>query len=170
MNGSWKPDTRLSVKVKCRVQMYKAMSCHIHWQRRKECVPGDMSERFLTWNKRRLTKSLTRAGSCKFLNWIHNKWDKTCCYRNINYCDIDERGMFRQEKERNRISNRIGNGIRNNFYFLINQNVSKLQIILMSISFKAEKKGKKARKEKRRWFTAGKKNSRELWYSNLRHN
>ena len=41
---------------------------------------------------------------------------------------------------------------------MINQNVSKHQIIPMSLSFKAEKKGKKARKEKRRWFTAGKKN------------
>ena len=63
-----------------------------------------------------------------------------CCYRNINYCDFDGRGMCCQGKERNRISNRI----RNNFYFLINQ------IILMSLSFKAEKKGKKSRKEKRR--------------------
>ena len=35
------------------------------------------------------------------------------------------------------------------FIFLINKNVSKLQIILMSLSFKAEKKGKKVRKEKR---------------------
>ena len=35
------------------------------------------------------------------------------------------------------------------FIFLINKNVSKLQIILMLLSFKAEKKGKKARKEKR---------------------
>ena len=34
--------------------------------------------------------------------------------------------------------------------YLINQNVSKFQIILVSLSFKAEKKGKKARKEKRR--------------------
>ena len=36
------------------------------------------------------------------------------------------------------------------FIFLINKNVSKLQIILMSLSFKAEKKSKKAKKEKRR--------------------
>ena len=36
------------------------------------------------------------------------------------------------------------------FIFLINQNVSKLQTILMSLSFKAEKKNKKAKKEKRR--------------------
>ena len=70
---------------------------------------------------------------------------ETCCYRNINYCDFDGSGMCRQGKERNRISKRIGNRIRNNFYFLINQNVLKLQVILMSLSFKAEKKGKKAR-------------------------
>ena len=71
---------------------------------------------------------------------------ETCCCRNINYCDFDGRGMCRQGKERNRISNRIGNRIRNNFYFLINQNVSKLQIILMSLSFKAEKKARKEKK------------------------
>ena len=70
---------------------------------------------------------------------------ETCCYRNINYCDFDGRGMCRQGKERNRIGNRF----RNNFCFLINQNVSKLQIILMSLSFKAEKKGKKAKKKRR---------------------
>ena len=51
-------------------------------------------------------------------------------------------------KERSRICNRIGNRIRNNFYILINQNVSELQIILMSLSFKAEKKGKKAKKKR----------------------
>ena len=54
-------------------------------------------------------------------------------------------GVCCQGKERNRISNRIGNQIRNNFYFLINQNVSKLQIILMSLNFKDE--GKKAKKK-----------------------
>ena len=80
---------------------------------------------------------------------ITNEKD-TCCYRNINYCDFDGRGICRQGQERNRIINRIGNRIRNNFYLLINQNVSKLQIILMSLSFKAEKKVKQARKEKRR--------------------
>ena len=54
--------------------------------------------------------------------------------------------MCRQGKKRNRISNRIGNP--NNYYFLINQNISKPQIILMSLSFKAEKKVKsKKRKE-----------------------
>ena len=72
---------------------------------------------------------------------------QTCA---LPICDFDGRRMCRQGKERNRISNRIGNRIRNNFYFLINQNVSKPQIILMSLSFKAEKKGKKARKEKRK--------------------
>ena len=56
--------------------------------------------------------------------------------------------MCRQGKERNRISNRIGNQIRNNFYFLISQNVSKPQIILISLSFKAEKKVK--RQERKR--------------------
>ena len=56
--------------------------------------------------------------------------------------------MCRQGKERNRISNRIGNRIRNNFPFLINQNVSKLQIILMFLSFKAEKKIKKQEKKR----------------------
>ena len=79
---------------------------------------------------------------------------ETCCYRNRNYCDFDGRGMCYQGKERNQISNRIGNKTQDNlnfFFFLINQKiiVSKLQIILMSFSFKAEKKGKKARKEKR---------------------
>ena len=75
---------------------------------------------------------------------------ETCCHRNINYSDFDGRAMCRQGKERNRISNRIGNRIQDNFYFLIKHHASKLQIILMSLSFKAEKKGKKARKEKRR--------------------
>ena len=44
---------------------------------------------------------------------------------------------------------------------MIKQNVSKLQIILMSLSFKTKKKGKKARKEKKRWFTAGKKTTKQ---------
>ena len=61
---------------------------------------------------------------------------------NINYCDFDGRGMCHQGKEKNRISNQIRNQIKNNFYFLINQNVSKFQIILISL-----KKGKKAKKE-----------------------
>ena len=54
-----------------------------------------------------------------------------------------------------------------NYIFLINKKVLKLQIILMSLSFKAEKKGKKAGKEKRSWFTGEKKaehcNKTELW-------
>ena len=57
--------------------------------------------------------------------------------------------MCCQGKERNRISNQIGKRIQNHSYSLLNQNVSKLQIIL-SLSFRAEKKGKKARKEKKR--------------------
>ena len=61
---------------------------------------------------------------------------ETCCYKNIGinyyFYDFDERGMYRQEKVRNR----TGNQIRNNFYFSINQNVSKLQIILKFLSFK----------------------------------
>ena len=63
-------------------------------------------------------------------------------------------------KERNRISNQIGNLIRNDFYFLKNQDVSKLQIIQMSLSFKAEKKVKKNKKRKKMIYS-GKKN-REL--------
>ena len=116
-------------------------------------------------NNKRLSSSLTRAGSCTVLNWVHEKWERNLLLKKykLHYCDFDGRGMCRQGKERNRISNRI----RNKVYFLINQNVWKLQIILMSLSFKAEKKGKKARKEKR-WFTAGK--NGELWYSNLRRN
>ena len=54
--------------------------------------------------------------------------------------------MCRQGKERNRISDRIGNRIRDNLnivFLLINQNVSKLQNILMSLSFKGEKKNEK---------------------------
>ena len=78
---------------------------------------------------------------------------ETCCYRNIDYCDFDGRGrMYRQGKES---SNRIGNRIRNNFYFLINQNVSKLQIILMSLSFKAKKKGKKNKKRNEKMIYSG---------------
>ena len=69
---------------------------------------------------------------------------ETCCYRNISYFNFVGRGICRQGKERNRIGNRI----RNNFYFLINQNVSKLQIMLTSLSFKAEKKGKKQEKKR----------------------
>ena len=66
--------------------------------------------------------------------------------------------VAKERKELNRISNRIGNRNRNNYYFLINQNVSKPQIILMSLSFKAEKKVKK------------RENKRELLYLNLRCN
>ena len=65
--------------------------------------------------------------------------------------------MCLQGKERNWINNQTGNWIQDklNFFFLINQNVSKLQIILIPLSFKADKKNVK--KEKRRWFTAGEK-------------
>ena len=54
-------------------------------------------------------------------------------------------------KERKEIESvtELGTEFEITFIFLINKNVSKLQIILMSLSFKAEKKGKKARKEKR---------------------
>ena len=55
--------------------------------------------------------------------------------------------MCHQGKERNGISNQIGNRIRDNLNFFINKNVSKLQIILMSLSFEVKKK---ANKEKRR--------------------
>ena len=91
--------------------------------------------------------------------WIESvKTEKeTCCYRNINYCDFVGRGMCRQGKERNRISNRIGNRIRSNFYFLINQNVSKLQITLMSLRFKAEKRVKKQEKKREDDLQRGKK-------------
>ena len=41
------------------------------------------------------------------------------------------------------------------FIFLIKQNVSKLQIILMSLSFKAEKKGKNAKKRKEKMIYSG---------------
>ena len=55
-------------------------------------------------------------------------------------------------KERKKIESRTESGteFEITFIFLINQNVSKPQIFL-SLSFKAEKK------EKKRWFTAGKK-------------
>ena len=83
---------------------------------------------------------------------------ETCCYRNINYCDFDGRGncVAKERKEIESVTE-SGTEFEITFIFLINKNVSKLQIILMSLSFKAEKKGKKARKEKRSWFTAGKK-------------
>ena len=49
------------------------------------------------------------------------------------------------------------------FTFLINQSVSKFQIILMSLSFKAEKKVKKQKKKKKREdYVQRKKNPREL--------
>ena len=83
---------------------------------------------------------------------------KTRCYRNINYCDFDGRGMCCQGKEKDRTSNWIGNRIWNNFYYLVKQNVSKLQIILMSLSFKAEKeKVKKEKKEREDDLQQGKK-------------
>ena len=59
-------------------------------------------------------------------------------------------GCVAKERKLNRISNRIENQIRNNFYFLINQNVSKPQIILLPFCFKTEKKGKKAKNKKKR--------------------
>ena len=55
-------------------------------------------------------------------------------------------------KERKEIESltELGTQFEITFIFLINKNVLKLQIILMSLSFKAEKKGKNTRKEKRR--------------------
>ena len=48
-----------------------------------------------------------------------------------------------------KLGTELGTEFEITFIFLINKNVSKLQIILMFLSFEAEKKGKKARKEKR---------------------
>ena len=75
---------------------------------------------------------------------------KICCYRNINYCDFDGRGCVAKERKEIESVTESGTEFEITFIFLINQNVSKPQIILMSLSFKAEKNGKKARKEKRR--------------------
>ena len=73
---------------------------------------------------------------------------ETCCYRNINYCDFDGRGCV--AKERKEIESVTESGTEFEItFFLINQNVSKLPIMLMSLSFKAEKKGKKAKKKTR---------------------
>ena len=55
--------------------------------------------------------------------------------------------MCHQGKERNGISNQIGNRILDNLNFFINKNVSKLQIILMSLSFEVKKKRTKKRED-----------------------
>ena len=56
-------------------------------------------------------------------------------------CDAKERKEIESVTE-------SGNRIRNNFFFLINQYISKLQIILMYLRFKAEKKGNKPKKKR----------------------
>ena len=56
--------------------------------------------------------------------------------------------VAKERKEIESVTESGGNGIRKNFYFLINQNVSKPQIILMPLSFKAEKKSKKQLKKR----------------------
>ena len=56
--------------------------------------------------------------------------------------------MCRQGKKRNRISNRIGNQIRNNFYFLDKQNCLKTLNFPSILSFKAEKKVKKQERKR----------------------
>ena len=60
--------------------------------------------------------------------------------------------MCRQRKERNRISNRIGNRIRDNLNFFFDKPkcLKIYQIILMSLSFKAEKKKVKKKQIKKR--------------------
>ena len=113
-----------------------------------------------TKNKR-LCSSLIRACSCKL--WIESmKNDKEACYyRNINYCNFDGRAMCHQGKEKNWISNRIGNQILDNLNFVFFKQPKCLKTSNypnQSFSFKAEKKVKKAKKEKRRWLSAGKSN------------
>ena len=61
---------------------------------------------------------------------------ETCCYRNINYCEFDGRGMCRQGKERNQISNRIGNRNQKTFFIFDKQKCLKTSNYLnVMISF-----------------------------------
>ena len=96
---------------------------------------------------------------------------KTCCYRTITVilmggrCVAKERGKIESVTE-------SGTEFEITFIFLINKTVSKLQIILMSLSFKAEKRVK--RQEKRKIYSGTKKKQTENYdtrtYDEIRRN
>ena len=113
------------------------------YQLRQPCSPTWATRRI---NNKRLPSSLTRTGTCMLQIESMQNYKETCCYRNINFCGFDRRGCV--AKERKEIESQIVHWTWDNlnfFIFSINQNVSKLQIIL--ISFKKSKEGEK-RKEK----------------------